>query len=90
MLFSSLPQDLQDKLGATGLYLVMFSADVNVPRGTVCQATRLPTADDATLQQLVNYKGYTIGTAQEWFEFSTAPESDEDAIKSAQQALLTP
>jgi len=90
MIFNQLSKDLQDKLNAYGLYLVRYSSSVAVPRGTVDDAIRLASAADALSQTLQNYKGYTIGQAQMWFDFVAASLDNVKGTQLAQNALLIP
>ena len=88
MLFDQLPQDIQDKLNAGGMYLVRYSSNIDDADGTVDDAIKIDVGADSLKQELL-LKSYATGSATEYFEFCTKGITDEEALRFANEALIS-
>ncbi len=82
MKFSQLPEDIQEKLKASGVYICSTSSAVET-QGQLVDAIRMMDADAA-----MKMDGYAGCSAETWFEYVTGSLSDEDSLRLAENALL--
>ncbi len=81
MLFSSLPQELQDKLNSEGVFVCQKSSAVET-EGQILASICFANQESADLYMAEH--GFVPSNAAEAFEFDTKAMSDEEALRFAE------